>query len=230
MENAIIFLTIAIIDFTIVLVAWRAGTHYLIATIIANAMLTSIFVNKLVPIFGLATTAGEAFYASIFIATDILSEHEGKDIAYKSIWMGFVAQLMLIIFSFLALQFSPTSDSQAIAESMNVLFTPIPRIATASFISYLISQRFDIWFYHYIKVKTNDKKLWLRNNVGTITSLAIDSLIFFPLAFFGNVDTHTLLILIFTGWAFKVPLALLDTPFIYLSYWIKGKTPPEFKK
>ncbi|MES2223802.1 MAG: queuosine precursor transporter [Patescibacteria group bacterium] len=230
MNNALIFLEIAIIDFTIVLLAWKAGTHYLIATIIANAVMTSIFVNKLIPIFGFNTTAGEAFYASIYIATDILTEHEGKQVSYQSIWMGFVGQIMLIICSMLALQFTSAPETANIADAMVTLFTPIPRIVTASFISYLISQRFNIWFYRVIKIKTSDKKLWLRNDLGTITSLAIDSLVFFPLAFLGSVSTETLLTLICTGWIFKVPLALIDTPFIYFSYWIKGMTPPDFRK
>lgn len=228
MANGLLFILIALIDLAVVLFAWRLGKNWLIATILANIVLTSTFVGKLVPIFGLVTTGGEMFYASIFIATDILSEHHGKKVAYKSIWMGFLALAMFTGMAQLVLQFSTIDESAAVAEAMSTLFSVIPRLAAASFIAYLIAQSFDIWFFHFIREKTGTKKLWLRNNLSTLTSQAIDSLIFFPLAFIGTVPFEVLGTLMLTGWLFKVPIAALDTPIMYLSYVVKGKTPPDF--
>lgn len=228
MSNLLIFLLIAIIDLAVVLFAWRLGKNWLIATIIANVVLTATFVSKLVPIFGWVTTAGEVFYASIFIATDILSEHHGKKVAYRSIWFGFLALAMFTGLSQLALQFTTVDDTLAISEAMSTLFQVIPRIALASFTAYLIAQSFDIWFFHFIREKTGINKLWLRNNLSTVTSQLLDSVTFFPLAFLGTLPLETIGVLIMTGWLFKIPIAILDTPFMYLSYVIKGKTPPDF--
>lgn len=229
-NNALLFIIVALVDLSIVLFAWRLGKNWLVATILANIVLTSMFVGKLVPIFGWVTTAGEVFYASIFIATDILSEHHGKKEGYRSIWLGFMVLAMFIILGNLALQFTTISDSSALALALKELFTIIPRIAIASFIAYLVAQSFDIWFFHRIREKTGKNKLWLRNNLSTMTSMLLDSLIFFPLAFYGIVSTNVLFTLIMTGWLFKIPIAILDTPFMYLSYVIKGQTPPDFKK
>lgn len=228
MSNTLIFILIALLDLAVVLLAWRLGKQWLIATIIANVILTSTFVSKLVPIFGLVTTGGEVFYAAIFIATDILSEHHGKKIAYRSIWLGFLALAMYTVLGQLVLQFTTVADSAAVSEAMTVLFSAVPRIAVASFIAYLIAQSFDIWFFHFIREKTGAKKLWLRNNLSTLTSQLLDSVIFFPLAFLGTLPLEVIGTLILTGWLFKIPIAVLDTPFMYLSYVVKGKTPPDF--
>lgn len=228
MNNAALFVAIAIIDLCIVLLAWRLGKTWLIATILANIILTTTYVGKLVPIFGFVTTGGEAFYASIFIATDILSEHHGKREGYRSIWLGFLALGMFVLLGQLVLRFTTIEESMAAAEAMNTLFAVVPRIAIASFIAYLIAQSFDIWFFHFMREKTGTNKLWLRNNLSTVTSQLIDSCIFFPLAFIGTVPNNVLLSLIFTGWLFKIPIALIDTPIMYLSYVVKGKKAPDF--
>jgi queuosine precursor transporter len=225
-----LFIIIALIDLAIVLFAWRMGKNWLVATILANIVLTATFVGKLVPIFGWVTTGGEVFYASIFIATDILSEHHGKKEGYRSIWLGFMVLGMFTVLGRLVLEFTTIPDSSAVALAMQELFTTIPRIAIASFVAYLIAQSFDIWVFHKIRVKTGKSKLWLRNNLSTISSMLLDSVIFFPLAFFGSVPTNVLLSLIVAGWVFKIPIALLDTPFMYLSYIVKGKSPPDFGK
>jgi queuosine precursor transporter len=230
MTNTLLFILIAVIDLSIVLFAWRLGKNWLVATILANIVLTSTFVGKLVPLFGLVTTGGEVFYASIFIATDILSEHHGKKLAYRSIWMGFLMLAMFVGLSQLVLLFNTVDETLSVHNAMATLFQIIPRLAVASFIAYLIAQRFDIWLFHFIREKTGKHKLWLRNNISTITSQLLDSLIFFPLAFFGTVSTEILLTLILTGWIFKIPVAILDTPIMYLSYVIKGKKPPDFGK
>ena len=210
------------------MIAWRLGKQWLIATIIANIMLTIIFSAKLVPMFDLVTTAGEPFYASIFIATDILTEHHGKREGYRSIWMGFIALIMLTLFGQLILLYGTIEESVSVADAMQEVFGLMPRISIAGFTAYLIAQSFDIWLFHFVKDRTGGKMLWLRNNASTLTSMLLDSFIFFPLAFAGSVPVNVLISLIFTGWLFKAPLAFIDTPFLYLSYVIKGKTPPDF--
>jgi len=228
--NLLLFIGIALVDLSMVLFAWWLGKPYLTATIILNVILTSGFVGKLIPIFGFVITAGEIFYASIFIATDILTEHYGKKEGYRSIFSSFVALAGFAVLSNFALGFTSIQESSVIAQAMQELFSLLPRITIASFVSYLITQSFDIWLYHKIKAKTGESKLWLRNNLSTISAQLLDSLIFFPLAFFGTVPTEVLISLMLTGWLFKTPIALIDTIFIYLSYSIKGLPVPDISK
>lgn len=198
------------------------------ATIVANIILTNIFAAKLIPLFGIVASASTVFYASIFIATDILTEHHGKKDGYRSIRMGFLAVILFTAMGWLVIQFTSIDDSATISAAMKTLFSAIPRIVAAGLTAYAIAQSFDIWFFHFLREKTGRQKLWLRNNVSTFTSQFLDSVIFFTLAFVGKVPLNILLQLVFIGWLLKALIGLLDTPFIYLSYIIKGQSPPDF--
>ena len=60
------------------------------------------------------------------------------------------------------------------------------RVTIASLLSYLVSQTFDVWAFHYIKARTGEAKLWLRNNGSTVVSQGIDTLIFYGIAFLSD--------------------------------------------
>lgn len=218
-------------DLLIVLFAWRMGREWVIATIVMNLILTSAFAPKIIPFFGIETSAASVFYASIFIATDILTEHKGAKEGYRSVGIGFLALSGFIILGQFILQMSSIDQTAAVSGAMDTLFSAAPRIAIASFIAYAIAQSFDIWFYHWLMEKTGkDRLLWLRNSGSTLISQFIDSIIFFPLAFAGILPLNVLITVIITGYILKSMIALFDTPFIYLSYIVKGETPPDFKK
>jgi uncharacterized integral membrane protein (TIGR00697 family) len=204
------------------LLAWKLGKEWLYITIIVNVILVSTFAAKLIPIFGVVTNVSNTFYAAIFIATDILTEHHGKKVGYRSIWMGFLGLVLFVLMGQLVLQFEYIQDSEEVSTAMVTLFNAVPRIAVASFIAYAIAQSLDIWLFHYIGEKTKGKYLWLRNNGSTFVSQLIDSIVFFSLAFAGTVPFDVLVTIIFTGYIVKLIVALLDTPIIYLSYKIKG--------
>ena len=106
--------------------------------------------------------------------------------------------------------------------SMKIVFGTSVRIFIASIIAYLITQNFDVWFYHFLSKLTKGKYLWLRNCGSTTTSQLIDSLVFFSIAFYG-VLPNWIEVAIF-GFIVKAIIALLDTPFIYLTYKVKPKS------
>jgi len=98
----------------------------------------------------------------------------------------------------------------------------MPRILLASLSAFIISQFIDVYAFDKIKRKLPENKfLWIRNNVSTIISQAIDTSIFVPIAFYGVVSNEILLGLMLSTYAIKVIVALLDTPFIYLAKKIK---------
>ena len=59
--------------------------------------------------------------------------------------------------------------------------------------------------------------LWLRNNGSTLTSQAVETVIFTTLAFWGVYPTNVFFSILITTYVFKAVVALLDTPFMYLS-------------
>jgi hypothetical protein len=183
------------------------------ATILAN-----IQACKSIELFGITTTAGSVLYASTFLCTDILSEKYGKKTATTAVWLGVLINILWLVGTQLTLCFKP-SPSDYIQPSLEVVFGMVPRISVASLISYIISQRIDVFMYHKIWNKTgnNENGLWLRNNGSTLVSQLIDSIIFVSIGFAGTVDMKILFEIMLTTYLFKAIVALCDTPFAYLA-------------
>ena len=95
----------------------------------------------------------------------------------------------------------------------------------ASMLAYLFAQFIDIQIYHYWKQLTKGKHLWLRNNCSTFLSQFIDTAtVLVLLCLFGEIEWHLFLGLLIAGVAFKVIIAALDTPFLYLGvYWFRKR-------
>ena len=92
-------------------------------------------------------------------------------------------------------------------------------------IAYLIAQFVDIRIYHFWKKLTNGKMLWLRNNFSTFSSQFIDTfLVVGLLSIFGVLQWKLFWALVLSGFLFKIIVAALDTPLLYLFVGIFRKT------
>ena len=219
MSNELIFIITVLIYLGSVLALYRLfGRNGLYAFAIFGTLLGNIAVCKCVDIFGVATTAGNVLYASTFLVTDILSEKYGKRDAAKAVAYSFSVMVLWMLGTQLILMFTPNANDY-ISDSLRVVFGLVPRITIASLTGFLISQNLDVFLYHYIWGKTgsNGAKLWLRNNGSTLTSQAVDTVIFTTLAFWGVYPKNVFFSILATTYLFKAVVALLDTPFIYMA-------------
>src|SRR5579885_1187155 len=105
MHNDILFLARVLIDFAFVFLAFRMGKEWLFATIILNLILISTFGGIVVQLFGFTTNAGNAFYAGVFLAVHLLTEHYGQREGLKTVWMGFWSILVFIILAELTVHY-----------------------------------------------------------------------------------------------------------------------------
>lgn len=185
------------------------------ATILAN-----IITAKTVNLLGLSTALGTVLFASVFLATDILNECYDKESAKMAIRLGLLSNVVLIVFTQLALRYIPNSYDYANG-AMQTLFGLNLRISLASMIMYYISNMLDIALFNKIKEKTNGKMLWLRNNVSTILCNCIENFFFIALAFYGIYDITTVLIIAGSTSIIEILVAICDTPFLYLAKKIK---------
>lgn len=196
----------------------KAGLQVAIATAIILANLQG---PKLTIIFGLQTSLGVIFYSSIFFATDVLSENYGKAEANKAVRMGFAVSVIVLIMLSLALLYLPSTRPETAAYSAGIhnAFATIvsftPRFVFGSLLAYYVSQTFDVWAFHKIKDMTGDRWLWLRNNGSTLSSQALDTVIYSLVAWWGIVDLTTAISLGVAKYVFKIGIALIDTIFIY---------------
>lgn len=211
-------------DLSFAIILFRLfGRQGLYASIVISLLLANLQGPKLTEIFGLQTSMGVILYSSIYFATDLLSERYGKREATRAVMIGFVVSVIIIVMISISLMYLPATNpetaglAQSIHQATATLFTFTPRFVLGSLLAYLISQRFDVWIFHKIKTKTQGRHLWLRNNASTMVSQAIDTLIYGIVVWWGVVDFATAMQLALAKYLFKIIIALVDTPFIYLA-------------
>ena len=175
-------------------------------------------------IFGTAykVSMGAILYSGIYFATDVLNEKYGRAEANRAVMLGFVANIAVMITLVLSIQFKPSEITGSALEVHNAISTLAfysPAFVIGSLSAYLVSQSFDVWFFNWLKQKTEGKKLWLRNNLSTITSQLIDTMIYqVTWVVATGMDWSTAFMLALTKYVFKVLIAVIDTFFIY---WVK---------
>ncbi len=220
MHNEFLWLVMLLANFLLIILAYKLfGKWGLIMWIPISVIVANIQVIQTIKLFGLAATLGNIVYASSFLVTDILSENYGKEEAKKAVWIGFFSLISMTLLMNLALAFLPLAgDNFAIVshEATSTIFKLMPRIAIASLAAYVLSQRHDVWAFHFWKKRyKKDSQLWLRNNLSTMVSQLIDSIVFVAIAFYGVYETSVLLEIFVTTYVLKWMVAAADTPFVY---------------
>ena len=181
--------------------------------------------SKVTVILGVSVSVGIFAYPLTFLITDIVSEVHGRKWAQNFVWGGLIAQLLVLVLILIALAM-PASERFAIEAEYQEVFKQSARIIAASLTAFLVSQSLDVWVFHKIKERAKGRFLWLRNNLSTILSQLVDTMLFMYLAFwhaFPKMTTGFVFSLAMTYWGLKILFALIDTPFVYLGVrWLRG--------
>ncbi len=222
MQNEILWLAMLLANFLLIILAYRLfGKWGLVMWIPISVIVANIQVIQTVELFGLVATLGNIVYATSFLVTDILSENYGKEEAKKAVWIGFFSLISMTLLMNLALEFLPLEGDEFAGithEATSTIFSLMPRIAVASLAAYLLSQRHDVWAYHFWKKRfSKDHQIWLRNNLSTMVSQLIDSIVFVAIAFWGEYEWAVLFEIFITTYLLKWVVAAADTPFVYWS-------------
>lgn len=160
-----------------------------------------------------------------FQITDIVNEAFGRYEVHRMILIAFVTQVFMTFFLWLATIISPASFWQHQLDWQNI-FSLVPRITLASWVAFLVSENLDAILYAKIRNLTKGRYLWIRNIFSDIPSLAIDSLIFVTIAFYGIMPLWSLIVgQVILKWV----VGVADTPFMYLSRRILYQTPIQCK-
>ncbi|WP_452225169.1 queuosine precursor transporter [Lacinutrix chionoecetis] len=164
-------------------------------------------------------------YPLTFLITDLISEIYGKKRANDVVIAGIFASLFSLLIILVANVVPATSWSYVNDSMFTTVFGNSVIAVFASMVTYLFAQFVDIQIYHFWKRLTKGKHLWLRNNFSTWLSQFIDTFtILALLCSFGIIDWSNFKGLLISGFLFKVLVALLDTPFLYLGVYIFRKT------
>ncbi|WP_269848841.1 queuosine precursor transporter [Methanosarcina horonobensis] len=190
----------------------------LLTMFVSSLLLGNLLGSKLIEIFGIVTSVGLLGYPPTFLITDIVEEVRGKEVTKIFVHAGFLALCIAAFFVFVSTGLPP-SPYIRIMRLIITFFSSSLRIILASMIAFTISQHYDIWAFNFWKKKTNGKYLWLRNNLSTIVSQLLDSIIFTFIAFYHatpELGAVSIFYMVLPLWALKIIFALLDTPFVYL--------------
>ncbi|WP_010298362.1 queuosine precursor transporter [Candidatus Odyssella thessalonicensis] len=198
--------------------------YNIIATILANIQVLKASQFSLSPE---PVALGTITFATIFLVSDIITEHYGKQAAQRSIWLSFSSQIIVTILMVLTLGHAPLPHD-SVQSALEILFLPSPRLVLASLISFVISLFIDIQIFNAISNYTNHRHLWLRTSLSTLVGAFVDNIIFSMLAWVllapQPVSLQTLIFTYILGtYIARILIALVSTPVLYLSYWFKNK-------
>lgn len=158
--------------------------------------------------------AGILFFPVSYVLGDVLTEVYGYAGARRCIWAGFAALLFMAFMATVVVALPPDASwtGQAAYEQV---FGQVPRIVFASIAAFWAGEFANSYVLARMKVLTQGRHLWTRTIGSTVVGQAVDSLIFYPLAFGGVFATATLIKVLLTQWALKVAWEALLTPVTY---------------
>ena len=156
-------------------------------------------------------------YPITFLITDVVSEIYGKRKANQLVKAGLFASLFSLFIIYIGSSVTATSWSPVSNTMFEKVFGNAAIAVFASMLAYLFAQFIDVQVYHFWKRKTKGRHLWLRNNFSTFTSQFVDTLVILLLLCGTEVIAWERFAgLLLSGFIFKVLVALLDTPLLYL--------------
>jgi len=160
--------------------------------------------------------AGILFFPLGYLLGDILTEVYGYARARRCVWAGFAALLFMAFMAWVVVALPPAPDwtGQAAYEQV---FGQVPRIVFASLTAFWFGEFANSFVLARMKVWTRGEKLWTRTIGSTVVGQAVDSIVFYPLAFLGAAGWTPALVLkvLVTNWALKVGWEVLLTPVTY---------------
>ncbi|OGD61561.1 hypothetical protein A3A71_04270 [Candidatus Berkelbacteria bacterium RIFCSPLOWO2_01_FULL_50_28] len=168
-------------------------------------------------------TAASLIFPVTFLLTDIVNERFGRKETHRMIFIAFISQVFLAIFSYLVVSV-PSAPFWTNQEALQSVIGMVPRIMVASWVAFLISENLDAYIFAWFKQKTGGKHLWARNVFSSIPSMLVDSVIFVVIAFGGVTPLMPLIIGVTV---IKWLVGLVNIPFMYLNRSILGTSSSE---
>lgn len=178
--------------------------------------------GKAVTIAGLTFGCGNIFFPLSYLFGDILTEVYGYAKSRRVVWAGFAASVFASIMTKIVVALPPAADWPH-QQALETMFGSSWRIFAASTLAYFCGEFTNSYVLAKLKVKTEGKMLWLRTIGSTVFGEAVDSVIFYPIAFWGLWDQSLLWQVAFGSYVIKVSWEILATPITYkVVAWLKA--------
>ena len=197
---------------------------YMMAAFVAILLLSNLIgAAKLATLGGFTFGAGILFFPVSYVLGDVLTEVYGYANARRCVWTGFAAMLFMAFMSWVVVAMPP-AESWTGQSAYESVFGNTWRIVAASVTAFWAGEFVNSFVLAKMKIWTGGKHLWSRTIGSTVFGQAVDSAIFYPLAFLGVWETSAVLTVMVTNWALKVLWEALLTPVTYgVVGWIKAR-------
>ncbi|MEZ5736381.1 MAG: queuosine precursor transporter [Novosphingobium sp.] len=197
---------------------------YVMAAFVAILLLSNLIgAAKLSTVAGFTFGAGILFFPVSYVIGDVLTEVYGYANARRCIWAGFVAMIFMAFMSFVVVAMPP-ADSWNGQSAYESVFGLVPRIVVASMLAFWAGEFVNSFVLAKMKILTSGKYLWTRTIGSTVFGQAVDSVIFYPVAFYGIWETRDVILVMITNWAMKVLWEAILTPVTYVVVgWLKHR-------
>ena len=160
--------------------------------------------------------AGVLFFPVSYVFGDILTEVYGYARARRVIWAGFGGLLFASFMAtvVVALPPAPFWENQ---KAYEIAFGTTWRIALASMFAYFCGEFVNSYVLAKMKILTQGRWLWMRTIGSTIVGEAVDSVLFYPLAFYnsGLIPNDKLPAIMLAQFCLKVGVEVVFTPVTY---------------
>lgn len=169
------------------------------------------------PLVGVLTFgAGVLFFPISYVFGDILTEVYGYSRARRVIWTGFGAMLFASLMAAVVVALPPAPGWQNQA-AYEIAFGSTWRIALASLVAFLCGEFVNSYVLAKMKIATAGRWLWSRTIGSTIFGEAVDSALFYPLAFYdsGLIPNEMLPKVMLAQFLTKVAVEVAFTPITY---------------
>ena len=174
-------------------------------------ILANLMEVKVVKICILTATAGLSVFPISYIINDCIVEVYGFAKARFVIWMGFLLNMIFVVFLqvCISLPCDPSWTAQAAVEQV---FGNTPRILLGSFVAFIVVLLVNAQVMSRMKVRDGGKRFSLRAIMSTVFGESADSLIFFPIAFAGMLPLATIVTLVWTQVMLKTLYEIVALP------------------
>jgi queuosine precursor transporter len=188
---------------------------FVMAAFVAILLLSNIIgAAKLATMWGYTFGAGILFFPVSYVLGDVLTEVYGYARARRCVWAGFAALIFMAFMSFVVVKLPP-AEGWPNQGAYEAVFGSTWRIVLASITAFWAGEFVNSFVLAKMKIITRGAHLWSRTIGSTIFGQAVDSLLFYPIAFLGIWSSEQVLTVMVTNWMLKVLWEALLTPVTY---------------
>lgn len=169
---------------------------------------------KVATLWGFTFGAGVLFFPLSYIFGDVLTEVYGYARARRVVWAGFGAMIFASLMAWVVVSLPP-AEGWTDQAAYQTIYGQTPRIVIASLIAFWVGEFANSFVMAKLKLLTQGKHLWTRTIGSTIVGQGLDSLLFYPIAFYGVWSNELLLSVMLSNYLLKVLWEAMITPLTY---------------